>query len=294
MGAVGSYYLGPQCTGSDDDRAFLKYSQALAAGDVWKMKLISSRPEQDEDASRLEQDEDEDEDEDGPEDGCKAIVGFATKAYDPKRHREDTSGIAQLILEDGTTFIYPGISVNGKQHARGCLLYRYIPDTATYWLALRIDKNGNVPQVQFNEDGVWHDFSKAGRAEGRAAVNAGPWFPYLQLCAGDRLVEHCFVLEHRPKPRKSAAMTGMKRKSAPAGEGEADDDAGVTHTPGGAPGDVSDATVDSPQTLKNKCSVLHEHQNAARAPECSGKASTSSAVTANDAASAAAPRTQRQ
>ena len=42
----------------------------------------------------------------------------------------------------------------------------YMPKTVPFDLALRCDRDGNVPQVQFNEDGVWHDklVSEAGGA----------------------------------------------------------------------------------------------------------------------------------
>ena len=33
-----------------------------------------------------------------------------------------------------------------------------MPKTVPFDLALRCDRDGNVPQVQFNEDGVLHDF----------------------------------------------------------------------------------------------------------------------------------------
>ena len=54
---------------------------------------------------------------------------------------------------------------------------------------------------------MWHDF-----APDRAAVKAGPWFPFLQLYGDDRLSDHCV---HRPKPTKSAGKTS-KAPAAPA------------------------------------------------------------------------------
>jgi hypothetical protein len=71
-------------------------------------------------------------------------------------------------------------------------------------VALRISKDGNVPQIRFNEDGEWHDFGETG-------LKAGPWFPTLTLHNGDRLSDHRV---DRPKPTKSAG----KPKSAVAEE----------------------------------------------------------------------------
>ena len=82
-------------------------------------------------------------------------------------------------------------------------------------MALRITKDGNLPQIQFNDDSVWHDFTP----EGGAALKAGPWFPYLYLGGGDILSDHRV---DRPRATKSA---GMKCKPAsdpapaPAGDG---------------------------------------------------------------------------
>ena len=80
-------------------------------------------------------------------------------------------------------------------------------------MALRITKDGNVPQIQFNDDAVWHDFTPD-----RAAMKAGPWFPYLELYVGDRLSDHCV---HRPKPTKSAGKTS-KAPAAPVAAAAAD------------------------------------------------------------------------
>jgi hypothetical protein len=35
----------------------------------------------------------------------------------------------------------------------------HIPETLPYDLARRINKDGNMPQIQFNDDGVWHSFA---------------------------------------------------------------------------------------------------------------------------------------
>ena len=79
-------------------------------------------------------------------------------------------------------------------------------------MALRVDPDRNVPQVQFNEDGVWHDFAPD-QGEGRTALKAGPWFPYLIVGEGDLLSGHRV---DRPKATKSA---GMKCKAPAAADG---------------------------------------------------------------------------
>ena len=43
-----------------------------------------------------------------------------------------------------------------------------------------------MPQLRFNEDGEWHDFAP----EGKGALKAGPWFPWLNLEEPDRLIDH--------------------------------------------------------------------------------------------------------
>jgi hypothetical protein len=49
----------------------------------------------------------------------------------------------------------------------------HIPKTLPFDLALRIGKDGNMPQLRFNEDGEWHDFAP----EGGTGLKARPWFP---------------------------------------------------------------------------------------------------------------------
>jgi hypothetical protein len=126
-----------------------------------------------------------------------------------KKHGETNKSIAGVNLSGGTTGINSDISRDGEQHLHLNHLKDYIPKTRPYDVALRITKDGNVPQIQFNDDAVWHDF-----APDRAAVKAGPWFPYLELCgANDRLSDHCV---HRPKPTKSAGKTSKAPAAAPA------------------------------------------------------------------------------
>ena len=94
-------------------------------------------------------------------------------------------------------------SQDGQQHLHHDRLKDYIPKTLPYDVVLRITKDGNIPQIQFNDDGVWHDF-----APDRTAVKAGPWFPYLWLNGGSvRLSDHCVQLlkqeeqEEEPLPK---------------------------------------------------------------------------------------------
>jgi hypothetical protein len=52
-----------------------------------------------------------------------------------------------------------------------------MPNTDYYTVALRCDHH-NFPQIQFNEDGVWHDFSPS-----RVALKPGPWYPCVVIDA---------------------------------------------------------------------------------------------------------------
>ena len=107
---------------------------------------------------------------------------------------------------------------------------------APFDLAVRCYAVSNVPQSQFNDDSVWHDF-----APDRAALKAGPWFPMLWLySANERLSDH-FV--HRPKPTKSAGKT-IKAPAALAAAAAAD---GVG---AGAAADDDDDCAPSPQIKK--------------------------------------------
>ena len=120
-----------------------------------------------------------------------------------------------MYLYDGSTVIRTGISLDGEDHYHDCHLEDHIPETKPYDVALRITKDGNLPQIQFNDDSVWHDFAP----EGGTALKAGPWFPFLELNGDDLLSDHRV---DRPRATKSA---GMKRKPAsnpapaPAGDG---------------------------------------------------------------------------
>jgi hypothetical protein len=118
-----------------------------------------------------------------------------------------------VFLECGSTKIFSDISNDGEQHYHRALLEDYIPKTLPYDLALRINKDGNMPQLRFNEDGQWHDFAP----EGGTGLKAGPWFPFLVLNGGDRLSDHRV---NRPRPVKGAGMKkSLAASAAPASDG---------------------------------------------------------------------------
>ena len=137
--------------------------------------------------------------------GRGARVGIAAEGYDVERDWETYKSTAKVCLSSGSTVILSDISKDGEDHCHYGLLKDYIPKTLPYDLALRINKDGNMPQLRFNEDGEWHDFAP----EGGTGLKAGPWFPHLQLSPGDRLSDHRV---NRPRPVKGA---GMKKSLAP-------------------------------------------------------------------------------
>jgi hypothetical protein len=58
----------------------------------------------------------------------------------------------------------------------------------TRWPSAAIDKDGNVPQVRFNEDGKWHDLSRKWhdlrvRATGIIAYLLGEWHYSTRIIA---------------------------------------------------------------------------------------------------------------
>lgn len=163
-----------------------KHSQSLEEGDVWRMKVLAGR---------------------------SACVGIAAEEYNVDRHVETWKSTAYVFLSKGTTVIYPNISKDGEVHYYPSLLEDYIPKTLPYDLALRINKDGNMPQLQFNEDGEWHDFAP----EGGTGLKAGLWFPYLQLVYDDRLSDHRV---NRLRPVKGAGMDkSLAPSTVPASDG---------------------------------------------------------------------------
>jgi hypothetical protein len=182
----------PQCKDdADADGAAFKHSQSLGEGDVWRMKVVA---------------------------GGGALVGIAAEGFDVERDMAAYESTAYVWLHKGTTVIHPDVGQDGWAHdeegnqlagwannVHYNLLKDYIPKTLPYDLALRINKDGNMPQLRFNEDGQWHNFAP----EGGAGLKAGPWFPYLLLYPDDRLSDHRV---NRPRPVKGA---GMKKSLAP-------------------------------------------------------------------------------
>ena len=137
-----------QCK-EDENYALFKHSQSLEAEDVLRMKVVAA--------------------------GGGAKVGIAAEGYNVERHRETYESTAVVVLSSGTTDIRSDISEDGELHLHYELLKDLIPKTLPYDLALRISKDGNMPQLRFNEDREWHDFA----SEGGTGLKAGPWFPYL-------------------------------------------------------------------------------------------------------------------
>ena len=144
---------------STEGKAHFKHSQPLKEGDIWRMRVDKGR---------------------------NVMVGFAGKQFDVKKHSETWLNTAHVYLLSGTTVIKSELSFDRLRHYNINELGNLIPDdTSPLDLALRITKDGNVPQIQFNDDDVWHDFDPD-----RHALKAGPWFPYLMLTEWDYLSDH--------------------------------------------------------------------------------------------------------
>jgi hypothetical protein len=140
--------------------------------------------------------------------GGSAWVGFGSEQYNAEKHGETGKSTAGVNLSYGTTFIDPDISEDGQEHFHSGHLRPHIPE-APFDLALRCEAVSNVPQIQFNDDDVWHDF-----APGRAALKVGPCFPFLQLWNADvRLSDHSV---HRPRAVKSAGKINKAPAAAAA------------------------------------------------------------------------------
>ena len=198
---------------SNGGYGYFKHTRTLQAKDVWKMKVVA---------------------------GGGASIGIAGEGYDVERHYETYKSTAYVLLSNGSSFICSDISEDGETHGHSCLLEDRIPKTLPYDLALRMSKDGNMPQLRFNEDGEWHDFAP----EGGTGLKAGPWFPYLMLFASDRLSDHRV---NRPKGSKSAGKT----KTAPAATAS-DDGAGA----GAAVDTNDDAAPPSPHKKKARHDAL--------------------------------------
>jgi hypothetical protein len=182
----------PQSKGGYAD---FKHTRSLQAKDVWRMRV---------------------------EVGGSALVGFATEQFNAEMY----DSTAWVRLGDGTTYMNTDISEDGQYHPHGGHLRPHIPE-APFDLAVRCEAVSNVPQIQFSDDDVWHDF-----APDRAALKAGPWFPFLRLYGADaRLSDHSV---HRPRAVKSAGNINK----APAAAAGAADGAGAA-----ADGEVDEAVL---------------------------------------------------
>jgi hypothetical protein len=193
----------PQIKQICSGRAAFKYYPGLAAGAVWRMRVEGGKR--------------------------GASFGFT----------DEGENRAMVKLSDGSSQISASLSLDGQGH-RGCFLRPYFPEQVPFDLALRVDPDGNVPQVEINEDG-WHDWFPPSppvgspatvlgweqvRGEWRRkpipvnagetrpiALKAGPWFPCMVLNAAfdmsratdARLVDHRIELQRRPA--KSAGKT---------------------------------------------------------------------------------------
>ena len=173
--------------------AYFKHTRSLQAKDVWRMRV---------------------------EVGGVTQVGFATEHYNAEKHGETHESTAEVWLNNGTTVIRSDISQDGQYHYHAGHLRPHIPE-APFDLALRCEAVSNVPQIQFNDDDVWHDF-----APGRASLKAGPWSPFLQLYgAAVRLSDYSV---HRPRAVKSAG--NINKAPAAASASAAADGAGAART----------------------------------------------------------------
>ena len=115
-----------QTRSPEGDYAFFKHSQELQGGDVWRMRVEVGG----------------------------AWVGFATEQYNVEKDGETCESTAWVCLGDGSTCIDTGISQDGECHHHHDHLRDHIPETKPYDVAVRITKDGNLPQIKFNDDSV--------------------------------------------------------------------------------------------------------------------------------------------
>ena len=172
--------------------AYFKHDGPLAGGDVWRVRVEVARD---------------------------AMVGFSGAQFDAERHVETRGATAWVHLDSGTTSIFYGLSRDTLHHYNLSHLAPLIPKPP-YNLAMRCEAVTNVPQVQFNDDALWHDFVPR-----RSALKGEEWFPYLVLySADDRLSDHRV---HRPRATKSAGHISKAPAGAAADGAAADGAAAV-------------------------------------------------------------------
>ena len=114
--------------------------------------------------------------------GGIAYIGFANEHYNAEKHGKTCQSTACVWLYDGMTFIDTAISQDGQEHYHDNHLGPHIP-AAPFDLAVRCEAVSNVPQIQFNEDGVWHDFAPGRVALKYSAKANSPngMLPYLRV-----------------------------------------------------------------------------------------------------------------
>ena len=151
-------------------------------------------------------------------------IGFGGQHYDPERPFETYGSTARVWLDDGSTRIFPDLSRDGEEHHHHAHLGPLIPKSKPFDVALRCDPDGHVPQIQFNENDVWHDFSPE---EGRGALKAGPWFLCVMTCGDDRIsglrVDRSWSTKRAGKLLTDLAAAG----GAGAAAADEDDDSGL-------------------------------------------------------------------
>jgi hypothetical protein len=153
----------PQSKGAE--LAYFKHSRPLQSADVLKMRV---------------------------EVGKAVLVGLCGEQYDPSKYLETINSTAVVSLFDGTAIIGSDMSLDGHGYLHPDRQTVHIPETP-FDVALRSEAGSNVPQIQFNDDDVWHDF-----APGRVALKAGPWFPHVVLWSTDVRLTDLLVRHHWP------------------------------------------------------------------------------------------------
>ena len=155
-----------QCMGG---AAYFKHSQTLASGSVWRTRVSHAQ-------------------------GGDVTIGFAGETLNVKNYVKTFRDSAYVHLGSGTTFIRRLMSENGRLHCHQTHLQHEIPKTTPYEVALRCELGSNVPQIQFNNDGTWHDFAPMSAQKVRAGLVPGARYPYLMLNQSARLSDH--IMEH--------------------------------------------------------------------------------------------------
>jgi hypothetical protein len=167
---------------STEKYARFKHCHEVNAGDVWSMTVEHGR----------------------------GVIGFCGEEYNVHKHKETSSTTVWVHLGSGTTYTNVDMSLDLKTTSQPDFLQDLIPETSPYTVALRCDRDGNVPQIQFQEDGVWHDF-----APERAAVRAGPWYVFMDLYQGDYMHDH---IVQKPKTEQQI-KTDLRQEEKRHGQG---------------------------------------------------------------------------